>query len=351
MADIDFGALTPLMQDPKIIRITVQNPSSIQVWHVDDGLISSDIHFTNDDEVQALAASIAAFVSMPFDYQHPITDVRLADGVRALLISRYVSSGGTVIHIEKAYDDEMTVETLVNIKALSQAAADFLLACVRGHGKITVVGGYHSGRKTTLNAITRLIPKIAPIVIIQPFNAIHLPEHTNVVKLESQQTAFMNVNHLNNKALLDAGLRLKPHRLIIAELDGTEISGVLNAMQNGLDTFFAMSATHPVDAVAHLETMATASNFSRPIMAIREQIADSLDVIVHVDLMADGYQRIVSVATIEGMQSDSINITSIFEREKGLAGGDLLPTGNIPTRTIQRLKANGVEVDEALFQV
>ena len=350
MTDIDFGALAPLMDDEKVVRITVSNPESIHIWHFDEGLQRSDVRFADERAVQTLAENLAAAVSMPLDYQHPITDVRLPNGVRALLISPHISSQGTVIHIEKAHDDDMTVENLVGFPALSQEAADFLLACIPAHCKIAFVGGYHSGRKTVLNAFARHIPHIAPTVIIQPFNTIHLPQHTNVVKLESQQASFMPGTHLNNQALLDAGLRLKPHRLIIAELDGSEIGGLLHAMYNGLDTFFAMSAMSPTDAVARLESMATANNLSLPLMAIREQIATSLDVVVHVDLMADGFQRIVSVATIEGMQGDSIYLQSIFAREHGMAGGELLPTGAIPERTLRRIQAAGVEVDATIFQ-
>jgi|GEM_PF-5850219 len=351
MTEIDFGVLTPLMQDEKVTRITVASHAFISIWHNDRGMEDSDISFEDEAAVHDLAERIAASADMPFDYQHPITDVRLPDGTRVMLIHRYISSGGTVLRIEKAFDDGITLEKIISLGAISQDAADFLLACVKGHRKLAFIGGYHSGRKTGLNAISRHIPLPAPTVIIQPFNTIHLPEHRNVVKLESQQSSFMNVPHLNNQALLEAGLRLKPHRLIVAELDGTEVNTLLTAMQNGLDTFFSMGAVDVKDAIKQLGTMATANNLSRPVISIREQIVDSLDVIVHVDLMMDGLQRFVSISCIEGMQGDSIKFMPVFEREHGLAGGDLKATGNIPERTLSRIEENGIEVDRGIFEI
>lgn len=353
MTDIDFGALQSLMDDEKVFRITVNSPKSIHIWHRDEGLQRSAVQFSNESEIQALAERIAGAVSMPFDYQHPIADVRLLAGVRVMLISRYVSSQGTVIHIEKAHDDELTVEGLVKFGALSQAAADFVLACIPSHRKLAFIGGYHSGRNAALNAFARHIPKIAPTVVIEPFSTIHLPEHENVVKLESQQVSFSDGAQLNNKALLDAGLRLKPHRLIVADLDGSEVSGLLHAMYNGLDVMFSMSAADPREVLARLESMATANNLNRPIIMIRREIASSIDLIVHVDLMNDAFQRIVSITALEGMQGDMVTMKDIFVREQGMAGGDLVPTGVIPERTLERIRAEGkdVDVDEAIFQV
>ena len=252
MTDIDFGALQPLMDDEKVFRITVNSPKNIHIWHGDTGLQSADVAFADESALDALAERIAAAVNIPLDYQHPIADVRLPAGVRVMLISRYVSSQGTVIHIEKAHDDELSIEKLVKFGAISQDATDFLLACIMAHRKIAFIGGYHSGRKAAMNAFAQDIPEIAPTVVIEPFNAIHLPKHKNLVKLESQQAKFMDAANLNNNALLDAALRLKPHRLIVADIDGSEVNGLLQAMYNGLDVMFSMSATDPRDTLARL---------------------------------------------------------------------------------------------------
>ena len=352
MADIDFGALQPLIDDENVFRITVNSPKHIHIWHRDRGLESADIEFADESAVDALAERIAAAINMPLDYQHPILDVRLAHGVRVMLISRYVSSQGTVIHVEKAYNDELTIDKLVKFGALSQNAADFLIACLKAHRKIAFIGGYHSGRISAMNAFALHIPEVAPTVVIEPYSSIHLPNHKNIVKLESQKSSFMNGANLNNNALLDAALRLKPHRLIVADIDGSEVNGLLHAMYNGLDVMFSMSASDTRDTLARLESMATANNLSTPVVLIRRQIAESIDLIVHVDLMNDAFQRMISITSIEDMQGDMVTMKTIFGREHGLTGGDLEATGVIPERTLERIRNSGkdVTVDEAIFE-
>jgi pilus assembly protein CpaF len=203
-----------------------------------------------------------------------------------------------------------------------------------------------------MNAFAQHIPEIAPTVVIEPFNTIHLPKHKNLVKLESQQAKFMDGANLDNNALLDAALRLKPHRLIVADIDGSEVNGLLQAMYNGLDVMFSMSATDPRDTLARLETMATANSLSTPVIMIRRLIAESIDLIVHVDLMNDAFQRIISITAIEDMQGDMVTMKTIFDREHGLAGGDFVATGVIPERTLARIRNSGkdVSVDESIFE-
>ena len=69
-----------------------------------------------------------------------------------------------------------------------------------------------------------------------------------------------------------------------------------------------------------------------PIRAIREQIVEALDLILHQARLRDGSRRIIAISEITGIDQDSIQLQEIFrfaltkeQDEEGI--GSLVPTG------------------------
>jgi pilus assembly protein CpaF len=84
-----------------------------------------------------------------------------------------------------------------------------------------------------------------------------------------------------------------------------------------------------------LETMVLLCGVEIPILAIREQIASAIDVIVHTGRIAGGKRAVTSITEITGMNESQILLQELFRWSKGNAGNDgvggLVATG-IPSR-------------------
>jgi len=92
-----------------------------------------------------------------------------------------------------------------------------------------------------------------------------------------------------------------------------------------------------------------------PLKAIREQIASSIELVVHMERLHDGTRRVVQVSEVQGMESDTVVMQDIFVFQQagiknGIIQGGLKPTGLRP-RFLFKFSANNVEVPEGVFDI
>jgi pilus assembly protein CpaF len=92
-----------------------------------------------------------------------------------------------------------------------------------------------------------------------------------------------------------------------------------------------------------------------PLRAIREQIASAIDLVVYQERLRDGSRRVVSIAEVQGLESETIVMQELFRfRRKGERDGKIVgtlePTGIRP-RFAERLEAAGMPVPPALLGI
>jgi pilus assembly protein CpaF len=351
MSELNYGPLAQLMQTEDILRIYVNDPKHIFVWHKWEGYKAApELSFQDAAELSDFAQSLAKAAGQKLDSSNPIAELRLADGSRATLIVAPVATQGAVIQISKAEGESFTMERMVEIGAASANAANFLNACVRARMNIAVVGGFNSGRENYLNVLVNAIPDLGRLVVIQPISTLVIHHHNSVI-LETRKANLDGTGAITNRHLLQATLELNPNRIILAELDGTEADVLLNALDLGHCILFSMSGSSPRDALSRLESAAASANLSSPLLSIRENVARSIDLIVHVELYdpyKTGLKRIVGISEVRGMKGDNIELAQLFERPRDR--DELLALGEIP-QLLGRIREMGrSEVDEAWFQ-
>jgi pilus assembly protein CpaF len=84
-----------------------------------------------------------------------------------------------------------------------------------------------------------------------------------------------------------------------------------------------------------------------PIRAIREQVANAVNVIVQQSRMQDGSRRVVSIAEVDGMEGDIVRMQEIFRFEQtGIdenkkVVGSLKPTGVVP-KFIEQFESHNI---------
>ena len=101
------------------------------------------------------------------------------------------------------------------------------------------------------------------------------------------------------RRLVRNALRMRPDRLVVGEVRGPEALDLLLAMGTGhagsLCTIHAGSAA---EALRRLETLALMADVGLPLAAIREQVAEAIDLVVRQERGADGVRRVVEVAEV-----------------------------------------------------
>jgi enamine deaminase RidA (YjgF/YER057c/UK114 family) len=129
---------------------------------------------------------------------------------------------------------------------------------------------------------------------------------------------------------------------------------MLQAMTTGQDGSLSTGhANTPHDMLLRLETMVLMTGYELPLRAIREQIAASVDLIVHTARLKDGSRKIVTLTEVLGMDGSEIMSRDIFDFEQtgvqdGRVVGELKPTGVRPMFGT-KLRGRGIELPTDLF--
>ncbi len=341
--EINFGVLEPFIHEKDIIDILVLDYDNIHTTHLWRGEEKPDISFSSRDSLMQTIESILSLTGQSIDAAHPIVEARLEDGTRIEAVIPPVSPNGPVLHMSRPFKDPMTMERLVEIKAISAEAAEFLSACVKARSNIVVFGNYRSGKTTILNVLGQHIPELARIALIQDSQDISLSQK-DVISFESRPANRNGEGQVSIRQLLQIAMKMQPHRIVINEVKQSDlVLPLLNEMNIGYSSMFTMDASTAYDVISRLEQMATMSNPAIPLLSIREQISGALNILVQVDLMNDGFRRIASISEVQGLRADSVVIEDLFAYESG-------EERDAEGRFIGQLKAKGI-IPKALSQI
>ena len=248
------------------------------------------------------------------------------------------------------------MEDLIAIETLDEKMAIFLEAAVKGRLNIIVSGGTGSGKTTTLNVLSSLIPDGERIITIEDAAEIQLHQD-HVVTLEARPPNIEGKGAIFIRDLVRNSLRMRPDRIVVGEVRGGEALDMLQAMNTGHDGSLTTGhANSPRDMLSRLETMVLMAGLDLPVRAIREQIASAIDLIIHQSRLRDGSRKITHVTEVQGMESDVIVLQEIFRfvqkgiDQEGRVIGFFEPTGIRP-KFMPRLQASGLDLPPEIFAV
>src|SRR5262249_6895399 len=141
---------------------------------------------------------------------------------------------GPIVSIRRFGRSPLMVEDLIRIGSLTAEAADLLRAMVKARLNILVSGGTGSGKTTLLNCLSSFIPDNERIVTIEEPAEPQL-QQPHVVRLETRPPNIENRGEVTQRDLVRNSLRMRPDRIIVGEVRGSECLDMLQAMNTGHD--------------------------------------------------------------------------------------------------------------------
>ncbi|MCA9826220.1 MAG: CpaF family protein, partial [Dehalococcoidia bacterium] len=326
-----------------------------RVFYEQNGrLFRAPVRFRDTAHAMRIIERIVAPLGRRIDESSPMVDARLPDGSRVNVTIPPVSPKAPTITIRKFRSDKMRMADLIAVGSMSEETAEFLAMCVRAHLNIIVSGGTGTGKTTLLNALSSFIPNTERIVTVEDPAEVKLQQE-HVVTLEARPPSIEGKNAVTQRDLVRNTLRMRPDRIIVGEVRGSEAFDMLQAMNTGHDgSISTVHANTPRDAVARLENMVLMAGMDLPARAIREQIASAIHVFIQVTRMQDGSRRVSHVTEVSGMEGETITLQDIFlfeldhVDEDGKVHGRMRPTGVRPNFTRQFSLA-GIDLPNDIF--
>ncbi|AUI49883.1 TadA family conjugal transfer-associated ATPase [Arthrobacter crystallopoietes] len=294
-----LGPLQRLALKGTVTDILVNGPS--EVWTDGErGLERSQVTFSNDAEVRALATRLVTAGGRRLDDGNPCVDVRL-DGYRVHAVLPPVSTQGTLLSIRIR---RPRVFTLAELVGPASGWLPYLEAVVAGRLNFLISGATGSGKTTMLSAMLGLSASFERLVLVEDAAELN-PDHPHVVGLQSRHSNLEGSGSVDLGELVRQALRMRPDRLIVGECRGAEVREFLAAMNTGhAGAGGTVHANSAAGVPARLAAMGALAGLEPQALAL--QASTALDVIIHLDRTAAGRQirelallRATSAGTLE----------------------------------------------------
>jgi type IV secretion system protein VirB11 len=318
--------LRPLREQldtPGVLEVCVNRPGELLVETV-QGWRQLDAPEMSQERCLSLTTAVATFCDQQINQERPLLSATLPSGERIQFVIPPAATRGTVsITVRKPsqlikrlddferdglFDrvDARTAERvdaspaavagaphldlqpfeqeLLTLKAAGRYA-DFLRLAVRKHKTIVVSGKTGSGKTTFMKGLVEEVPTQERLITIQDTAELTLPNHPNVVHLfyskDQQGTAKVTAKHL-----LEACLRMKPDRILLAELRGDECFSFVRLAASGHPG--SITSVHAGSCALAFEQMALMIRESGAGGGLRmDEIKELLNIVVDVVVQFD----------------------------------------------------------------
>lgn len=301
------------LDDPAVSEIMINGPKEVYIEQ--EGRIEkTNITFDDEELLHAAARNIAQYTNKRVDHLTARFDSRLPDGSRVHVVMPRCSRKGLCIAIRKFSKTSFTLEGLVERRALTAEAKEYIELIVDLEKNLIVSGGTGTGKTSFLNAVSGKIPETERILVIEDSSELQL-QQPHVLPFETAAADRHGHGVVSIRDLFHSALRMRPDRIIIGECRGGEALDLIQAMTSGhggsMSTLHANTAK---DALHRLETMALMSGVDMPLTALRAQVASAVDVVVQLNRMSDGRRMVTEIAEVGTLTTDwQYQITPIFE--------------------------------------
>ncbi len=123
--------------------------------------------------------------------------------------------------------------------------------------------------------------------------------------------------------MLKAALRMRPSRIIVGEVRGSEAIDMLQSLNTGHCGASTGHANSPRDMLSRLETMVL-MGMELPLAAVQRQIASAIDIIIHLGRLRDKSRKVLQIVEILGYENGEIKLQTLYEfQEREVVDGKI----------------------------
>jgi pilus assembly protein CpaF len=349
-----LGPIEDLVKHKKVSEIMVVDRSHVYA-ELGGKIVLTDRFFNDEKSMMTVIERIVVPRGRRIDESTPLVDTRLADGSRVNAVIPPLALKDPCLTIRKFPESRLSIEDLVKFGSMTFDMAKFIGRAVRIRKNIIISGGTGSGKTTLLNVMSSFIGPKERVVTIEDAAELQLQQE-HVVSLETKPPNLEGKGEISIRDLVKNALRMRPDRVVVGECRGGEALDMLQAMNTGHDgSMTTVHSNSPVEAISRLETLVLMSGMELPTRAIREQMANSVNLIVQQTRFSDGSRRITYISEVVGIDDDGfIRIEDIFiykqtgMNEKGKVQGYHMATGYLPT-FLYDFVINGVATENDFF--
>lgn len=298
--DVYLGPVAEQLARPEITDLYVNGPGVIWAETLGGGIERIVAPALTDGLLWGLARQVARLTHQGISRQHPLLAATLPDGSRVQVIAPPATRGPMAIAIRKHvvsdfslddYDRSGMFSTIRGADTLDPVMdklrtsyrdkdwVSFLRFAATTRKTMLISGGTSTGKTTFLNALLREIDRNERLILIEDTPELSL-SHPNAIGLIARRGELGEAN-VSQEDLLIASLRMRPDRIVLGEMRGTEAFTFLRAINTGHPG--SMSTIHadtPALAVQQIALLVLQAGLGLKRDDITDYVKTTVDVIV-----------------------------------------------------------------------
>ena len=339
-----LGILQPFMDMPAVEEIICNGPQRIFVIENGQKRLVPDLYFVDDEELRQLIKRLVGPLGRRLDDSSPMVDARLPSGARLNAAIPPATTRWCSVTIRKFILRAHSLEQLVQLGTLTEAAAQFLDAAVQAGVNILVSGSTGAGKTTLLNALGASIASLDErVVTIEEVAELQLDRQLpDCVALQARAGNVEGIGEIRIRDLVRNALRMRPTRIVIGEVRGAEALDMLLAMNTGHEGSLAtIHGNSPRDALDRLVTLAMMAEERLSNEALTKMVARTIELVLQLRFEPrTGRRRLVSIFEVTGLEGEVISGNDLWALDP--AQGRLVWTG-IQPRCLTKIAAKGID--------
>ena len=298
-----------------------------EVWIENRGNIRCEsIPTLNLSHLKALGRLIAQATEQKISEETPLLSATLPNGYRIQIVFPPACEATTVaMSIRKPSAMQLSLDDYDKMGAFNQATTEiqennidnqlkellkqkeikqFLEYAVINKKNIIISGGTSTGKTTFTNAALRSIPKDERLITVEDAREIVLSHHRNRVHLIASKGGQGRAK-VSTQDLIEACLRLRPDRIIVGELRGSEAFSFLRAINTGHPgSISTLHADTPIMALEQLKLMVMQAGLGIPPDQIINYIINIVDIVIQLKRGSGGIRYVSEILFTKSLQKN-----------------------------------------------
>jgi type IV secretion system protein VirB11 len=308
--------LKQILERDGVNEVSINRPHEVWIEMKGD-MIREELPTFDFEHLKSLSRLVAQATEQRLSEEEPLLSATLPNGFRIQIVfPPACEQGCVVISIRKPsslkwslddYDkmgmfDSTSVgevedkNDLILAKLLQlNRIKDFLAKAVIYKKNIIISGGTSTGKTTFTNAVIRGIPHDERLITVEDAREVDLSSHPNRVHLLASKGG-QGRSKTTTQELIEACLRLRPERIIVGELRGSEAFSFLRAINTGHPgSISTLHADTPKMAIEQLKMMVMQAGLGMTPSEITSYIKNVVDIVVQLKRGGKGRRYVSEV--------------------------------------------------------
>ena len=303
---LGWGPLENLIQRAELTEIIVNGFNNI--WFEKAGrLFQYQDHFFSKLRYLNCIHRLLEKTNKSLTRDRPFCDAPFF-GFRLSFVETSITGGECALNLRRHSPANWDLEGLWKKAWCDFSSFKFLQNLIQERKNFLVLGATGSGKTSVVSALLKATAEDSRTLVIEDTSEIHLSKACDLRLLTSEVGEEGHV-HIHQSELVRRALRLRPDRLVLGEIRGTEAKDFLMALSTGHDgSFGTLHANNPHQALLRLEMLIQMGSPQWSLDAIRRLISLSLQYLILTQKNSQGERKLEGIYKIHSLEETGFTL-------------------------------------------